>query len=98
MDNLTAKKLAEAGRMIAEVLEKEPGMRSVLIRSYNGKIEIQNVSEESIDGLPPGDVVFTPSDMADFLPFRASVFRDGVEFYLYLHEKNAWPAYLNFNA
>ena len=99
MDALTAKKLAKAARLIAEVQKDNPQLGGIQVyRDTNGKVSVFNVRQDDVDGLPPGEVVYSPDGLTEHYPMKASVDFENVEFYLYMRDRNCWPAYLNFNA
>ena len=99
MTEQAAIKLAEAARLIAAVQRDNPELGGILVHSdVNGRIAIDNLRQESIEGLPPGDIVYSPKGLTESYPYKASVNREDVEFYVYLHKDNCWPAYVSFNA
>ncbi len=99
MTEQAAIKLAEAARLIAAVQRENPELGGILVQSdVHGRIEINNLRQESIEGLPPGDIVYDGKGLTERYPYKASVKREEVEFYVYLHEDNCWPAYVSFNA
>ena len=92
MEERFTKKLIEISRLFNELKAEGFNQSVMLVNGSESSVYIPD--GEKVDSLPEGKVVFENKPLIDSYPILASVERDGVKFYTYLHKDECWEAYL----